>query len=114
MKRRLSLGSDGLKILVAPWFSIVGDDDDIALRGIKVEVREDRTECVDRGIEEHGGRLDILRHYAILAEVLLDYLVKLLGQQLKRHERAAVGIDQDQIIEARRRRKEQPAILLYD
>src|SRR5215831_12703010 len=101
MKSALSLGGHTLKFLFAAGFSIVSDDHDISSRRIKVEVAENRVQRIHRGIKKHRGRLDILRDYAIPGEVVLDYLVKLFGEQLKRHKGTAICIDQDHIVEAR-------------
>src|SRR4029077_2113246 len=69
---------------------------------------------LDCGIEQHGRRLDVLRDYAAVGEVILDDLIKLLGQEMKRHEGAAIGVDQDDVVLVLRLRQEQPSVAVDD
>ena len=76
---------------------VIADRDHVAAAVIEIDRREHAVERRGRGIEQHGRGFDVLHHHPARREPRLHQRVELLGEEMERHERPAIGVDQDDV-----------------
>ena len=93
----LHLGGAGEQLGLRQLRPVIADRDDVAAAVVEIDRGKHALQRRRRRVEQHGRGLDVLHHHAAGVEPRLHQRVELLGQQVERHERPAVGVDQDDV-----------------